>query len=278
MDPEVRDQPQIRQPELRRLRLRRPGTCASCGVTLAVGAEALWDADARTVRCIECPPDGTGAPIDPGVAGASAQRQYEHRKAGRETRTKGRFGDRLGGVILALTDEPASTSAWARGATGEQELARALEGVEGIRVLHDRRVPGTRGNIDHLVVAPAGVFVVDAKRYQGLIRVRDVGGLFKTDERLFVGRRDCSKLAENMGWQMEAVARALRAVEPLPPITPVLCFVKGEWPLLRPPSSYRGVRLESERSIRKLVTRSQILDDAGIEGLARVLGSAFPPR
>lgn len=61
--------------------------------------------------------------------------------------------------------------------------------MDGIRVLHDRRVPGTRGNIDHLVVAPAGIFVVDAKRYDGLIRVRDVGGLFKTNERLYVGRR-----------------------------------------------------------------------------------------
>ena len=106
--------------------------------------------------------------------------------------------------------------------------------MEGIRLLHDRRAPGTRGNLDHVVIAPAGVFVVDAKGYEGLIRVRDVGGLLKVDERLVVGRRDCSTLADNMGWQVEAVERVLRSVpaKPLPPVIPVLCSVRGEWPLL----------------------------------------------
>jgi hypothetical protein len=283
MDRVTRDQATARRPEPRRLHLRRPGNCVACGVALEVGAEALWDPDARTVRCVEC---GTGgdhaadAAIDAGVAGASAQREYEHRKAGREVRTKDRFGKQLGGVILALTDQPQTTRAWARGARGEKELAAALEGVGGIRVLHDRRVPGTRGNLDHLVIAPAGIFVVDAKRYEGLIRIRDVGGFFKTDERLYVGSRDCSKLADNMGRQVEAVERVLRSVpvEPLPPIISVLCFVKGDWPLLRPPTSFRGVRLESERSIRKFLTGSQQLDDRGIDRLAVLLSSAFPPR
>ena len=36
-----------------------------------------------------------------------------------------------------------------------------------VRVLHDRRIPGTRANIEHLVVCPTGVLVVDAKRYVG---------------------------------------------------------------------------------------------------------------
>jgi len=34
----------------------------------------------------------------------------------------------------------------------------------------------------------------------------------------------------------------------------VLCFVDGDWPLFRPPSSFRGVRLEGSRSIRSLLT------------------------
>lgn len=109
-----------------------------------------------------CRPPLDEPPIDAGTAGASARRQYERRRANRETRVK--------------------------------ELATSLAGVEGIRVLHDRRVPGTRGNIDHIVVAPAGVFVVDAKRHKGLIRIRDVGWLFRRDERISVGSRDCSKL------------------------------------------------------------------------------------
>jgi hypothetical protein len=79
--------------------------------------------------------------------------------AKRAAKVKDRYGNRLGGVILALTDEPQSTRAWAQGARGEEELAAALADLPGIQVLHDRRAPETRGNIDHLVVAPAGVFV-----------------------------------------------------------------------------------------------------------------------
>jgi hypothetical protein len=150
------------------------------------------------VACPEDPAATEAAPIDGGTAGASAQREHDRRVAKREAATRGRFGNRLGGIVLALTDEPQSTRAWAKGARGEKELDAALAGVPDVVVLNDRRVPGTRGNIDHLVVAPAGLFVVDAKRYQGSLRIRDVGGFFHTDNRLYVGRRDRSHLADNM--------------------------------------------------------------------------------
>jgi hypothetical protein len=147
-------------------------------------------------------------------------------------------------------------------------------------LLHDRSVPGTKGNIDHIVVAPAGVFVVDAKHYKGLIEIRDVGGWFKTDNRLYVGRRDCSHLAENMGWQVEAVQRALAAerFEPTPPIISVLCFVDGEWPLLFPPEEYKGVRLEGKGSIKKLLAGVQVLEPETVARVHHALALAFPPK
>jgi nuclease-like protein len=268
---------------LERLRLRYPGVCHSCRTPLAKGVEALYDRHLRRVRCIARPVDSAavdGVTVDAGSAGGSAAREYERRVGRREKRVKERFGQRIGGVILALSDEPQSTRAWARGSDGERELADALGDVKGIRVLHDRRVPGMRANIDHIAIAPGGVFVIDAKRYDGTIRIRDVGGFFKREDRLFVGRRDCSELAENMSWQVEAVARALAAarVEPLPLITPVLCFVRGEWPLLFPPEAYRGVRLEGTRSIKELISRERVLDDAAIDSLTRLLAVALPPK
>ena len=98
-------------------------------------------------------------------------------------------------------------------------MAEALEGIDGLRVLHDRRVPGTRGNIDHIVIAPAGVFVVDAKHYEGRIEIRNKGWFLRPDYRLYVGRRDCSGLATGLGWQVEAVTAALAAaaVDRCPP-------------------------------------------------------------
>jgi Nuclease-related domain len=264
----------------KRIRLRYSGTCILCGLELIRGAEALYDKRSRTVRCIECPAKfSEPPPIKTGTAGASARQEYERRHASREAKVRAHLGNVFGGVVLAVTDDPQSTRAWARGAIGEEKLAQALARVDGLTVLQDRRVPGTRGNIDQIIISPAGVFVVDAKFYKGLIRMRDVGGWFKTDLRLYVGSRDCSKLADNMGWQAEAVQRVLDATSlGGPPVTAVLCFVDGDWPLISPPESYKGVRLEGKRSIKKLVTKSNVLSAREIEQLVRVLATAFPPK
>jgi hypothetical protein len=264
----------------RKMRLRYAGSCTVCGKNLAKGEEALYDPSTRTVRCIVCESIASESVGDPGVAGASAGREYERRKSARDARVRARLGDLLGGVVLAMSDEPQTTRAWARGAAGERKLANALMDVPDLKILNDRRVPQTKGNIDHILVAHAGVFVVDAKHYKGLIQIRDVGGLFKTDKRLYVGSRDCSHLAENMGWQVEAVQRALLAavVEPMPPITPAVCFVDGEWPLLFPPEEFKGIRLEGQLSIRKLIADTTVLNPREVDHIYHVLAVAFPPK
>jgi hypothetical protein len=207
-------------------------------------------------------------------------REFERRKTARETRVKDLLGNFLGGVALAVTGVPRSTRAWERGAFGEQQLADALADVADLRALHDRRVPGTRGNIDHLLISAAGVFVVDAKMYSGEIHIRERGGLLVSDERLYVGRRDCSHLAENMGWQVDAVRRVLESAnfEVLPAVVPVLCFIDGDWPLLWPPHSYKGVRLEGKRSIKKLITSNRVVDVAVLDKIARLLSVKFPAK
>ena len=50
----------------------------------------------------------------------------------------------------------------------------------------------------------------------------------------------------------------------LPSITGVLCFIDGDWPVFRPPTSFRGVRLESERTIQKLVAKDRALDTPAV--------------
>ncbi len=258
------------------MRLHFAGLCVRCSKTLAKGAWALYQPSTHTVRCIECQ-DSPGAA---GVAGASSMRTYEKQHAARQARVRNQLGNILGNVALALKTDPQSTSAWAKGARGEKELAHAVADIPSLKVLHDRGVLNSRGNIDHLFVGPAGVFVVDAKNYRGVVQVRDVGGLFHSDLRLFVGRWDRTRKAENMQWQVAAVRQGLATagIDPLPPVTPVLCFVGSEWPLLWPAEEFRGVRLESKRSIRELVVRANVLDSAAIDRIYRALATAFPPK
>jgi Nuclease-related domain len=61
---------------------------------------------------------------------------------------------------------------WLRGAAGEQATAELLDRLSARRwaVLHDRRLPGTRANVDHLVIGPRGVWVLDSKAYRAPLR------------------------------------------------------------------------------------------------------------
>ena len=60
---------------------------------------------------------------------------------------------------MALTAERQSTRAWSLGAIGEERVGAAVDAIAGqsIRELHDRKIPRSRANIDHLVVTPGGV-------------------------------------------------------------------------------------------------------------------------
>ena len=144
-------------------------------------------------------------------------------------------------------------------------------------VLHDRKVPGTRGNIDHLVVAPSGVWVIDAKNYSGKVEQRDVGSRFSTDRRLYVDGRDRTKLVEGLSWQVEAVRAALgpSGFNEVP-VHASLCFTNSEWGLFARPIQMNGVLIACASSLIEAVRQPGPLDAAAIELLALHLSSQLP--
>jgi hypothetical protein len=70
--------------------------------------------------------------------------------------------------------------AWRRGSAGERRTARLLSPLErhGWAVLHDLAVPGSRANLDHLVIGPGGVFMIDSKQYRGRLQLDPSGRLW----------------------------------------------------------------------------------------------------
>lgn len=183
-----------------------PAKCASCGADLPKGSRAHWSREDKRATCATCA--GEPEEIDHGVAGGSAAREWQRRHDRRERQVRNRWG-KLAGVALARSEDPHSTNAWAYGANGEKALGRHLDPLraEGLAVLHDRRIPGSRANIDHVVIARSGVWVIDAKNYKGRVERRDLGGLFSSDERLYVGGRDKTSLIRGMAKQVAAVSR-----------------------------------------------------------------------
>jgi hypothetical protein len=155
-----------------------------------------------------------------GRPGASAMAQYRRRRASDWRTWRTTVPQRLAGVLAAglvaalvtaavtgpglarLTGPAAAmglawllrfrpsadTLAWRHGAEGERRTARLLAPLErhGYQVFHDLAVPRSPANVDHVVVGPTGVYVIDSKRYRG--RLRYFGGTCGTAAGLWTGR------------------------------------------------------------------------------------------
>jgi hypothetical protein len=148
-----------------------------------------------------------------GTPGASAQAEYQRRRQVEHTawartlplRVAATVLVGLGGLLLAtvagvplpagllvslvtaagawwrLRFRPSpEAQAWQRGADGERHVAHLLEPLvrQGWGVSHDLRVPGSKANVDHVVVGPPGVFAIDTKHYRGRLRLSHDGLLW----------------------------------------------------------------------------------------------------
>lgn len=251
----------------------------------------MWDKAAGHAFCSSCanpgasdePPSARTKPTAPApaqalstsVAGASSQAEFDRRHKRREQSLDARWG-RLAGVARLLSDDPQSTKAWARGADGERRLAAHLTRVLGNRAvfLHDRKVG--RANIDHLIVASSGVWVVDAKNYTGRVEHRNVGGwLGPADNRIFVGGRDRTKLATGLAWQVTAVQQALGDLDA--PVHPALCFTSSEWGLFARPFHHDGVLVTWASKLTEVVAEAGELGPEQIEQVAARLCERLRP-
>lgn len=112
-----------------------------------------------------------------------------------------------------------SAEYWDRGAAGESATADVLAGLGPEWVsLHDLRWPGrSQANIDHVLIGPPGIFVVDTKNWSGKVEVVD--GKLRQNGRTRDGAVEGARVA----------AAAIRGLIPgLPAPTPVLCFATTE--------------------------------------------------
>jgi hypothetical protein len=100
------------------------------------------------------------------------------------------------------TSEQART--WQRGAHGERQTARLLGRLtrDGYVVFHDLAVPGSPANVDHLVIGPTGLFVIDSKQWTGSVQQGADGLVWHNHYRL-------DRTLETVRWEAETVGRLL---------------------------------------------------------------------
>jgi len=183
-----------------------------------------------------------------GRPGASAMAQYRRRRASESHTWRTTLPQRLAGVLAAgigaalativvagpglarftgpvvaaalawlLRFRPSpATAAWRHGAEGERRTARLLAPLErhGYQVFHDLAVPGSPANVDHVVVGPTGVYVIDSKRYRG--------HLHYSSGHVWHGSRTLDRTLKTLWWEATQVAETL-GFGPDLHIYPVLC-------------------------------------------------------
>ena len=154
--------------------------------------------------------------------------------------------------------------AWDRGAAGEEATARALASLPPEwTVLHDVRWPGRRkANIDHVVIGPGGVFVIDSKYWSGTVSV--AGDVLRQNGRS----------REKVVAAVADAALAVTGVIGQLPAVPVLCFVRDE-----PITGWaRDVMVCSTANVNEMLTsRPPVLHAATIARLLPVLTRGLFP-
>jgi hypothetical protein len=108
-------------------------------------------------------------------AGSSARDQERELAAGKSTPRR---------LVERLLDVRSDDRNWRKGAEGEERVAAVLARTLGDRwsVVHDLTV-GTKGaNLDHLLIGPAGVFMLNTKNLTGRLKV-DGRGVYQNGHR-----------------------------------------------------------------------------------------------
>jgi hypothetical protein len=102
---------------------------------------------------------------------------------------------------------------WRRGAHGERHTARLLDWLvrDGFVVFHDLAVPGSPANVDHLVIGPTGVFVIDSRQWTGSVHQG-------ADELVWHNHYRLDRTLETVRWEAETLGRLLGTR-----IHPLLC-------------------------------------------------------
>lgn len=176
---------------------------------------------------------------------------------------------------MSFEREFVSASPFTYSDTGEREATEVLTSAlgESVQFLFNRRVGAgnVRGQVDIIVIAPTGVFVLDPKDYWGR-KVRANRGR----DAFVVNGRVRPALADSMRRHIDAVRVAI-AVGPMPavPVSGAICFMNADLPLGR--LVVDDVPAKTLHGVAKLLKRRGPLTADKRAKLHTYLSEQFPP-
>ncbi|MEU0398535.1 nuclease-related domain-containing protein [Streptomyces sp. NPDC006208] len=137
-------------------------------------------------------------------------------------------------------------------------------------VLHDRAVPNSRANLDHLVFTVAGAAYVDTKNWRsGKSRLTVQGGTLR------YGRYDQSRALQTVVWEAEQAARVLGVA-----VRPVVAVHGAKVPAPRGCMQIGGVTVVEAKRLRGLLRSlppQPGWDSARMAAVGQLAAQALPP-
>jgi Nuclease-related domain len=154
---------------------------------------------------------------------------------------------------------------WQRGAAGERHTARLLRRLhrDGYVVFHDLAVPGSDANVDHLVIGPTGLFVIDSKQWTGSAN-QSADGL------VWHNHYPLDRELDTVRWEAQTLGRLLGTR-----IHPLLC-VHGAH-VQAGGLHAQGVAIVPAQLLRNALGYDQVLSDADVELLAATAWTRLRP-
>lgn len=164
-----------------------------------------------------------------------------------------------------------------RGAIGEERVGAVLDGAdrEAFRVLHDRLVsPGkSQANLDHIVVAHSGIYLIDAKNWTGNITIYKQSlwqHRTSSSGRQSISKTQQVKQVAGMAAQMQ---RGLGQR-----VTPVLCLAGENAERFGPPAEIDGVHIVAVTGLLEwLQAQPPQQRPVDLTSLAVQVSCQFPP-
>jgi hypothetical protein len=162
--------------------------------------------------------------IEGGVAGGSSLQQAAQRRATAERLlAEARWLESVADDERAMADHLAALS-------------------PAYAILHDLRLPGSKGNVDHLIVGPGGAFVIVGRRCREAITYRDA--------RLFCGEQPLHDVLQAAGVESQLLTQAVGTA-----VVPVVAFAGSRLPAAVP-HAVEGVLVCPADLVVRMVTRA----------------------
>jgi len=169
---------------------------------------------------------------------------------------------------------------WVKRAEADRRAIARLQFIENERVivLNDRRVPGSKSSIKLIAISLAGVFVIDAKGYKGLVHTKREGPIRNLGPtELHVGRKNCTASLYDLADQVEIVRGAMGSAPwgSEVPVHALLCLTRAEWGFASP-IEISDVWVGWPRLMASRLQAPEVMDSPTVQEVSEMIADRLP--